>query len=89
MISDNGHVIRSLLSIIISLQADRSSVVLFGIEIRFRHIYLRFEFPVLSVKMRRNMIAKEHLDADPEEAADFRHENVLEVSVKPLLVFSL
>ena len=28
------------------------------------------------MKMRRDMIAKEHLDADPEEAADFRHEKV-------------
>ena len=35
------------------------------------------------------MIAKEHLDADSEKTADFRHERILAVSAKRLLASTL
>ena len=53
------------------------------------NIYLRFEFSAFSMKMMGDMITKEHLDADSEETADFRHEKVRVTSAKRLLVFSL
>lgn len=53
------------------------------------NVYLCFVIAVLGMKMRRDMIAKEHLDADAKEAADFRHEKVLEVLAKRLRVSCL